>query len=107
MAGMAPTVRIRRSKADQESQGALRSLLKAESILCPSTDVIDWCRMRGRDSESGRLDIPNMRLRLAVALKFDSLSNNAPIECIIAHSILPGGRTTAFHAGYGLWEAMG
>ena len=53
--GAALTIRIRKSKTDQESQGALRSLLPTGSLLCPATAVINWFRLRGWDSVSDRV----------------------------------------------------
>ena len=98
------TVRIRKSNTDQESQGALRSLLPTGSFLCPTTASISWFRLRGWGSESGRFVFPKMRPVLYGVLKFDALSNNVPVESISTHSLRAGGTTAMFRACYGLLE---
>ena len=59
----ARTVRIRKSKSDQEGQGALRSLLPTGSVLCPPSACIDWMRIRGWDSEADSPLFPKIRSR--------------------------------------------
>ena len=105
--GNASTVRIRKSKTDQEGHGALRSLLPAGNLLSPSSACVDWVGTRGWDSESYLPLFPKIRSRVAGVLKLAAISNVVPVGTMSTHSLRDGGATSMFHAGYGLLEVKG